>query len=55
MLNHQESFDQGKIETVPLTDEKNKIIDDLREWIISHDDENCRVIITDPDFENDIF
>ena len=47
--------DQGKIETVPLTDEKNKIIDDLREWIISHDDENCRVIITDPDSENDIF
>ncbi len=47
--------DQGKIETVPLADEKNKMIEDLREWIISHDDENCRVIITDPDSENDIF
>lgn len=46
---------KDKIETVPLADEKNKIIEDLREWLISHDSENCRVIITDPDSENDIF
>ena len=44
-----------KIETVPLTDEKNDIMNDLSEWITTHDNESCRVIITDPDSENDIF
>ena len=34
-----------KIETVPLTDEKNDIMNDLSEWITTHDNESCRVII----------
>lgn len=46
---------KGKIETVPLTEEKSKIMNDLKDWIKSHDSENFRVIITDPDQENDIF
>ncbi len=46
---------KGEIETVPLTDEKSKIMNNLKEWIKSHDSENFRVIITDPDQENDIF
>jgi len=44
-----------KIETVPLTDEKNEIMADLNEWIIAQDSESCRIIVTDPDSENDIF
>ncbi len=46
---------KGEIETVPLTEEKSKIMNNLKEWIKSHDSENFRVIITDPDQENDIF
>ena len=46
---------QDKIETVPLSEEKNEIMNSLKDWIKSHDTEECRVIITDPDSENDIF
>ena len=31
------------------------MIRSLKDWIKSHDTEECRVIITDPDSENDIF
>jgi len=46
---------QEKIETVPLIEEKNKIMSELKDWISLHDSESCRVLITDPDSENDIF
>ncbi len=46
---------KDKIETVPLTDEKTEIMNDLKDWLKSHDSEECRVIVTDPDSENDIF
>ncbi|MDC0454713.1 radical SAM protein [Candidatus Pelagibacter sp.] len=46
---------QNKIETVPLKEEKNKIMTELKEWIISYDSKDCRVLVTDPDTENDIF
>ena len=46
---------KDKIETVPLKDEKNKIMAELKDWIISHDSEECRVLVTDPDAENNIF
>ena len=28
---------------------------ELKEWIISYDSKDCRVLVTDPDTENDIF
>jgi MoaA/NifB/PqqE/SkfB family radical SAM enzyme len=46
---------QNKIETVPLKEEKNKIMSELSEWIMSYDSEECRVLVTDPDAENNIF
>lgn len=46
---------ENKIETVPLSNEKIEIMNNLKDWIKSHDTEECRVIITDPDSENDIF
>ena len=46
---------EGKIETVPLSDEKDKIMHELKEWIISHDSKECKVLVVDPDNENDIF
>jgi sulfatase maturation enzyme AslB (radical SAM superfamily) len=46
---------EAKIETVPLSNEKDKIMAELKEWIITYDSEDCRVIIVDPDSENNIF
>ena len=46
---------EAKIETVPLMEEKNEIMYKLKEWISSHDTETCKVMIVDPDKENDIF
>lgn len=46
---------EASIETVPLDDEKNEIMFELKDWILSHDSEDCRIFVTDPDSENDIF
>ena len=43
------------IETVPLVYEKNQIIKELRDWIYSFDSESCKILVVDPDSENDIF
>ncbi len=47
--------DKGKIDTVPLKDEKNTIMKNVKDFIESHDEDNCRVIVTDPDTEKNIF
>ncbi len=47
--------DKEQIETVPLVDEKNKIMNEIKDWINSFDSDNCKVLIIDPDSENDIF
>ena len=47
--------DQKNIETVPLVEEKNKIMNKLKNWINSFDSESCKILVVDPDSENDIF
>ncbi len=47
--------DKGKIDSVPLTDEKNSILQEVKEFIEKHDSDKCRIIVTDPDAENNIF
>jgi len=44
-----------EIDTVPLIEEKNKIMDELKDFILDQETENCKIIIIDPDKENDIF
>ena len=46
---------QNKIETVPLKEEKNEIMSKLSKWIMSYDSDECRILVTDPDAENNIF
>lgn len=47
--------DKEKIETVPLTQEKNEIMNELKEWILSFNNDECNVLVVDPDTENNIF
>ncbi len=46
---------EKKIETVPLSEEKNKMMIELKEWIQSYDSQECKVLVVDPDSENNIF
>ncbi len=46
---------QESIETVPQVEEKNNIMYELKDWINSFNDEYCKVLIIDPDTENNIF
>jgi MoaA/NifB/PqqE/SkfB family radical SAM enzyme len=47
--------DKEKIETVPLIEEKNKIMSELKDWINKFNNDECTVLVVDPDTENNIF
>ena len=47
--------DKEKIETVPLTHEKNEIMTELKEWIHKFNNDECTILVVDPDTENNIF
>lgn len=48
-------IDQEKIDTVPDVYEKNEMMFELKNWINNFNNDDCTVLVVDPDKENNIF